>query len=95
MECDVLHETDGTSDCVKYGVAWDLVEEGEQGRMQLSDDMCVKRHLICFDGCKRGVRNQNIFRLAPGRPQRVVSTPCTGKHETPHQLGHECVRGMA
>ena len=39
----------------------DLGEEGEQGRMQLSNDMCEMRYLICFDHCKRGVGNQNIL----------------------------------
>lgn len=56
-----FHEMGGRSDCVKYGRAGDLDEEGEQGRVLLNNDMCAIRHLICFDRCKRAVRNQNLL----------------------------------
>jgi len=30
-----FHEMGGRSDCFKYGMAWDLGEDGEQGKVQL------------------------------------------------------------
>lgn len=49
------------SDSIIHGMVWDLGGEWEQCRMQLSNDMCEMRHLICFEHCKTGVRNQNTL----------------------------------
>lgn len=90
-----FHEMGGRSVCVKYGMAWDLGEEREQGRMQLSNAVCEMRYLICFDCCKRGVRNQNVLCQSQGGYRGSCQHLVTGKQATPCQLGHECVRGMA